>query len=620
MTRQFLCVALTGVILSFAASTYAQTPPLGSCTFLGVKQTDRVGPGGATPDGKPDAVFALDLTPPPGATPVTDIEITASDPPGSWSSAALYPAAGFIGVALAKSPTKVINSRGGAMSLNPSKAGHVLLFITDDGNFSRKSRRCVLRVIHKDGRSWTAAVKNEAVEPAAPPPGAGPGVPPVRMTAVLKGISNFDAVNPSKKLGGDEKGDGLFVLTVEARDREITAIEIRNTDGTRSVWDTVAGSSNHAIGVALVSEPAKLLNKPTGTVHVKVRQRADLNLYVADNGSIAAGKTSYRVTVTFADGGISWCPVTRSAAPAAAAGKPESGPKVPFDPGARVNFLGTWLGFVTTDAVGKYPELKPDGAADAVFGLDIEVSPKHYITGIEINSLDNSTPRWATTGVGSGTWGLAVAYQTAPSALLNKPDGSVKIPVENRIQFYLYVADPGNLAAVTHRLRIIVYFADGSSYQQFVRRPPATTSTVAPGSDETTRAKGTLTCEFRGFFADLVNTTTRPGKDGYLDGSFIMKLQVEDKKLARVEIKTEDGKVRWSSNPKAPTMFLGVALYPAIYKLVNPKAGVMHLAVTGRKTIYLYAADNGLLSDPKSRLYVAVTFSDKTTLTTEVIK
>jgi hypothetical protein len=67
-------------------------------------------------------------------------------------------------------------------------------------------------------------------------------------------------------------------------------------------------------------------------------------------------------------------------------------------------------------------------------------------------------------------------------------------------------------------------------------------------------------------------------------------------------------------------MFLGVALYPKIYKLVNEKGGMMQVPIAGRRTLYLYAADNGLLSDPASVLTVIVTFTDKTTLTTEVIK
>jgi hypothetical protein len=134
------------------------------------------------------------------------------------------------------------------------------------------------------------------------------------------------------------------------------------------------------------------------------------------------------------------------------------------------------------------------------------------------------------------------------------------------------------------------------------------------------RAKGLITCEFRGFIADLVNTSTRPGKDGYLDGTFIMKLKVQEKKLVKVVIRGTDGAVRWSSSPKAPAMFLGVALYPKIYKLINTKGGRLDVPISGRRTIYLYGADNGLLSDPSSRLEVEATFADKTILSSEVIK
>jgi hypothetical protein len=204
--------------------------------------------------------------------------------------------------------------------------------------------------------------------------------------------------------------------------------------------------------------------------------------------------------------------------------------------------------------------------------------------------------------------------------LLNRKDGSVRIHIDERTQFYLYAADPGDLPITAHKLRIIIHLADGTSYQQMVRMQPATTSTVVPGPDEGTRARGIPTCEFRGFIIDLVNSSTRPGKDGYLDGTFFMKVQAEDKKLVRVDIQSADGAVRWSTDPKAPAMFLGVALYPAIYKLINPKAGPMQLPISGRKTLYLYAADNGMLSDPKSRLMVTVTFSDKTTLSADVIK
>lgn len=508
----------------------------------------------------------------------------------------------------------MINRTGGPLRLNPREHPQLLLFITDDGKFSDSQRKYVATVIHADRSSWSVPVGLEVGVPSGTS-GRGAGVFPVRMSAVLKGISNYDAVNPSKQITGDDKADGLFVLTVEARNKVITAIEIRNEDGVKSIWDTVPGSPNGAIGVALTSAPVRLLNRRNGTVRIPVQDRVTLNLYVADNGSIAEGKTKYRVSVTFEDGEITWCPVTdASEVPAG----PVPQPRVPERP--RVNFLGKWLGYVSTDAVGPYPDMRPDGKADAVFGLDIEVKPKKVITGIEIQSLDGIAKKWGTGGTTPGDWGMGVAYQDSPKALTNRADGSIHIPVDSRAKFYLYVADPGDLSTTNQALRMIVHFADGTSYQQYVQRPAATTSTVVPGTGEASKARGIITCEFRGFIADLVNTSTRPRKDGYLDGTFIMKLQVDDKILTKVEIKANDGVVRWSSNPKAPVMFLGVALYPKIYRLVNPKGGRMNVPITGRRTLYLYGADNGLLSDPNSRLTATVTFSDNSTLSADVIK
>ena len=442
---------------------------------------------------------------------------------------------------------------------------------------------------------------------------ARPGVFPVRMSAVLKGISNYDAVGPGKTIASDNKPDGLFVLSIQAQDKEITAIEIRNTDGVESVWDTVPGNNHGVIGVASVQDPVRLLNRRDGSVAIKIKDKMELNLYVADNGGIEGGKTNYRISVTFSDGGISWAPVQKAAQPS-----PDKPPE-PSSMSSKVNFLGVFRGYASTDAVGRYSALKPDGQADAVFELDIEVAPKSFITGVEIGNIDGTGRRWSTNAV-PDSWGLAVAYQTAPTAILNKTDGSVRIPIEGRAQFYLYVADPGDISTTYHRLRIIVHLADGSSYQQPVRRAVGTTATVAPGVDEAPKAKGAITCEFRGFINDLVNNSNRPGKDGYLDGTFIMKVEVDNKKLAKVEVSGNDGVVRWSSEGKAGVMFLGIALYPKIYSLVNEKGGLMQIQLSGRRTIYLYAADNGMLSDPKAALSVTVTFTDKSTLSAEIIK
>lgn len=610
---RFVVIAAVGIALCLSQQALARDPADAECIFLGVKSGDRVGKTSVGPDGTPDAVFSLSLRPRAGSSRIIEIQITASDPSGLWTTSAQVTGSGFLGVASAKSPSNILNKKGTELNINPKTVPNLLLFVNDDGLFARKDRLYKVRITYSDGATVNAPVKNEA-GPASSK-SLRDALFSVRMSATLKGISNYDAVNPSKKIGGDDKGDGLFVLSVDAKQREITAIEIRNVDGMESVWDTVPSTSHGVIGVALASDPVKLLNNRNGSVKIPVQERIELNLYVADNGSIEKSNTNFRVTVSFADGEIAWCPVQRQERVKAESISPagESGL-------SKVNFLGTWLGYASTDAVGKYHEIKPDGVADALFGLDIEISPRTYITGIEINTLDGSVGHWATGGISPKAWGLGVAYQTAPTALLNKPDGSIRIAVDNRVQFYLYAADPGDIATTTATLRVIVHLADGTSYQQVITRSPSTTSTVAPLGEEALRARGIITCEFRGFIADLVNTSTKPGKDGYLDGTFIMKLQVPDKTLTKVEIKGEEGTVRWSSDPKPPAMFLGVSLYPKIFKLVNEKGGMLHIPVPGRLTVYLYAADNGLLSDPKSRLLITATFSDKTSLSTPVIK
>ncbi|MDQ7785271.1 MAG: hypothetical protein RDU20_20465 [Desulfomonilaceae bacterium] len=615
LSRFLLVSLLLGVAISLPLNIYAQTAARGQCTFIGHKRSDLAGEQSAKPDGKPDVVFSLSLMPAPNDPPITEIQLQAANPRGSWTTTSRTPGARFIAVADARSPSVVLNRTARPLKIDPNQIKHLLLYLTDDGGFSRGDRNFTIRVVTEGGGSWMAPVE---VAAGTPPESAEtkPGVYPVRMSAYLKGISNFDAVNPGKQIAGDDKADGLFQLSVEARDKVITGIEVRNVDGMKSVWDTVPGSPNSAIGVAAGSDPVKLLNNRDGSVRIPVQDRVDLNLYVADNGSIAGGKTQYRVAVTFSDGEISWSPVQAA---------PPASPEIKLDttqppPRPKVNFLGTWMGYVTTDAVGPYSGMKPDGKPDAVFGLDIEVSPKNDIVGLEIQSLDGISKRWGTGGTTPGNWGMGVAYQTTPKALINRPDGSVSIPISNRAQFYLYVADPGDLAATNQQLRMIVHFADGSSFQQYIRRPTASTATVVPGTGETPKARGIITCEFRGFIADLVNTSTRPRKDGYLDGTFILKLQVDDKRLAKVEIKTHDGIVRWSSDPKPPVMFLGVAVYPKIFKLINPTGGNMNVQIPNKQTLNLYAADNGLLSDPNSRLIATVTFTDKTTLSAEVIR
>ena len=123
-----------------------------------------------------------------------------------------------------------------------------------------------------DGTVFNSQVKEESgVSPTAGTPGQA--VYPVRMSAYSKGISNYDAVGFGKKIEGDNKPDGLFELRLETKDREISAIEIRNTNGEKAVWDTVPTSHNPPIGVSLKSEPTRLINEPDGSLKIRVKDK-----------------------------------------------------------------------------------------------------------------------------------------------------------------------------------------------------------------------------------------------------------------------------------------------------------------------------------------------------------
>lgn len=596
---------------------------MGEAHVVGGGRADRVGAKTPRADGKTDEVFSLSLSPGPKTPKISSMEIRATAGPGGrWNTVGAMRGASFMGIADAKRPTTILNKGGRGLKLDPLKHSHLLLYVNDDGKFRDPERKLELRVFHVNGSSWSVPVQAATPDRERASPVQDPDAP-VRMSALVEGISNYDAVGLSKQIKSDDKADGLFLLTVEAVKKEIVAIRISTMRGGGPVWDTVPGTGNGAIGVALSSKPAKLLNSRDGTIRIGVENRVDLNLYVGDDGSIAAGKTKYRVSVTFSDGQIAWCPVEK---PSPIATKKEGAPAEPAVKDASnpaelsVNFLATWLGFAPTDAVGKQPGLRPDNTADAVFGLEIEVQPKGVITGVEIQSLVDPGRRWSTGHVASNAWGLAVAYQDAPKTLLNRPEGGLNIPIEGRRRFYVYGADPGDLPVTSQTLRMIVHFSDGQSFQQLLQRPSGPSSTAAPGTQDHTRAAGLITCEFRGFVSDLVNSSARPGKDGYLDGTFIAKIKIRDKTIARIDLKGPAGKVRWSSHPTTKQSLLGVAPYPKIYSLAKVGKKSLDVQVSGHRTLYLYAADNGLLSDPNSRLTLTVTFTDNSQLSTMVIK
>ena len=123
-----------------------------------------------------------------------------------------------------------------------------------------------------------------------------------------------------------------------------------------------------------------------------------------------------------------------------------------------------------------------------------------------------------------------------------------------------------------------------------------------------------------GYDEDLVNLTSKPGPSGYPNGAFRLEVKADNKTITKIEIADASGKVHWSSEGKPPIMFLGVATYPKTDVLSNTKGGPLNLPVSSRISIYLYAAENNLIGNPNSVLTVRVTFTDRTSVSTTIIK
>ena len=103
---------------------------------------------------------------------------------------------------------------------------------------------------------------------------------------------------------GDPGKDGTNDAHFQVRFTTLSVVDqvtIRNVDGTNAVWDTVPGNGIWAIAVF---QDGKLKNRADGSVRFTVDGDTVLDLWVADNGAVAGGKTRFEVIIRFDDGTI----------------------------------------------------------------------------------------------------------------------------------------------------------------------------------------------------------------------------------------------------------------------------------------------------------------------------
>lgn len=146
-------------------------------------------------------------------------------------------------------------------------------------------------------------------------------------------VSPIDLVGGGEALSPDGSPDAHFRLHITAPGKSLTSLELRNTSGQYSVWDTITGNGMWVIAVVKGKER---INAPDGGIKLDLSQDEEiLDLYVQDNGSITGGGTNYKLTLMFGDGSKVSIPVGTTGAvtqETPAPSQPSSGPsKVIFD-------------------------------------------------------------------------------------------------------------------------------------------------------------------------------------------------------------------------------------------------------------------------------------------------
>ena len=125
-----------------------------------------------------------------------------------------------------------------------------------------------------------------------------------KISAMIGGISHYDMLSSGEGFKEDGALDVFFVADLfDLAGKTITQVEIRNTNGLFSVWDTIPNNGMWVLGVAKAEKPNYILNEGNGMVKIPVEKNKEkLYLYVTDNGSFAGKNTDYQITISFSDG------------------------------------------------------------------------------------------------------------------------------------------------------------------------------------------------------------------------------------------------------------------------------------------------------------------------------
>ena len=580
MRKKYIHIMVGSVLflLLTASFGWAAMGEVRNFTFHGIGPEDVLGSGeNATPDGKPDASFSLNLSGIGGA--LSGISLQYEDGRSSWDTVA---GNGIPGIKVTESGGKVIAESSGGMSLTPFLMGMgITLSVPDDGSIARGGKFTVTaRFV--DGSESHSTISVPGTAKAVSPAAGDVEIVYARMT----GKGTRDLTGRNKRLRGDGTADyGMQVVLQGAG--TLTGVTVRSIEGESAQWDTFTNSNSWLVAVM---QSDQVLNKPDGSMDIQLRGKSALDLLVTDNGAIANGKSRFEVSFTFSDGAVAARVVETEGASA-----------------SEGTFSGSAVlsGSGTRDLVGNNEHRRGSGTND--WKVDIKVSTPGTLKGMTIENTSGSAGHWDTIP-GNGRWLIGV---TEPNGtILNRSDGSVLISISRETELGLWIEDNGSLGDRDVVSHITLLYDDGRTLsREIVRRV---------GSDRPARGErqdGRREVRFSGprqaSSSDYVGARERIGPDGSFD--WLFEFQITGKgqvKAIMVEcIGTSSGV--WDTVPGNGNWALGVVLPGKGGKgVLNNYDGSVSFEVPPNHNLQLFMEDNGSLRQGASNFRISVTWSD----------
>lgn len=404
--------------------------------------------------------------------------------------------------------------------------------------------------------------------------------------------SRHNFVGPNEKLQPGGNRDQGIDLELEGQG-QVRTISVQSVSGRFAAWDTLPANRRWLVAVVHKDRP---LNESDGGVAFRIRGKTKLTLWLEDNGSIAAGDSTFKVTVRFSDGKEISRIIAAATTPAS---KPPRGEGLAL------------IGRGTRDLVGPEESLGSDGQADWQFRLDLNT--RGTLIGLTLLEDRKNGPTWDTL---PGNRTPLVAVTDAEGRILNRQNGSLNLPLYGKTTLYLWVSDRGNRLATRQDFKAKAVFEDG----RVLEFTPVTRE--KPGGQEEKSDKVILRARYLGRQdSDRVSASGVLVGDGFPDSRIriYMELPARGMRLKEIAvIDTEAPSPSWNTTP-GKSRWAMLVTDPG-GQILNGTDGSILIDLEDKIQLSLWVADQGRMERRENRFIVRALFENGNAVQTSLLR